>query len=344
MKRFITKILYTVFPVWLFFVGITIYYNLFYAKEMTGDIGRLGKIAFGTEYNQIMKKNYLKDTLYIKIENNQTLHQQKLDILVTGDSFARLGLFSFQNYIAEKGYSVGNYDGKHSNPFQTGWDLLQFNLIDSLHVKSLLIETVEREFIMRIQKLSFNDKNMAFPALQLPPTISQPDLLLEAKNWLLLKLGLNQSINYAELKQDLFSHKKARKLYFYNVDITSEMEIPQEKGEMIKTKLNKLFAKSEEKGIKLYILIAADKYDIYQPFIKNNPYPTKTINEDLKALMPDANIIFSKTILQPLLYQGEKDIYQINDTHWSYKSSQILANEIIKKLEKGYGKQQSTIF
>lgn len=231
---------------------------------------------------------------------------------------------------------VGNYQGKHYNPLQTGWDLLYNNIIDSIHVPILIIEVVEREFMKRIERLSFSDPNMAYPESQSSHTTTSPASewsLLEAKNFLLLKLGYNRSICKLRLSQKMFEHKAADELYFYKEDINSEMNIPSTKSSFVKRKLERLFQESQKKGIKLLLLIAADKYDIYQPFIVNNPYPSKTINEDLESLMPSCpNIIYSKKIIQPYLYKGEKDMYLINDTHWSYKSGKIIAENILNYL------------
>lgn len=332
------KISYTILPIWLFFIGLTIFYNCKYAANMSGDIGRLGKIAFGSEYEIMMRQHYLKDTLYRKIEDNSILSEDTFSILITGDSFCRLGVSGFNNYLASMPFPhhVGNYQGKHYNPLQTGWDLLYNNIIDSIHVPILIIEVVEREFMKRIERLSFSDPNMAYPESQSSLTNTSPASewsLLEAKNFLLLKLGYNRSICKLRLSQKMFEHKSADELYFYKEDINSEMNIPSTKSSIVKQKLERLFQESQKKGIKLLLLIAADKYDVYQPFIVNNPYPSKTINEDLENLMPSCpNIIYSKKIIQPYLYKGEKDMYLINDTHWSYKSGKIIAENILNYL------------
>ena len=82
-------------------------------------------------------------------------------------------------------------------------------------------------------------------------------------------------------------------------------------------------------------LLACDKYDLYQDFIVDNPYPARTLNEDIQRWMkPDElqHFVFSKQILHPLVEQGVKDVYLFNDTHWSPASSRLVAREVADKL------------
>jgi hypothetical protein len=83
------------------------------------------------------------------------------------------------------------------------------------------------------------------------------------------------------------------------------------------------------------MLVAGDKYDLYQDYIIDNPYPAKTLNEDLQQwLAPELDhFVFSKQVLLPYVKQGVKDVYLFNDTHWSPASSRLIAGEIIKKLK-----------
>ena len=92
---------------------------------------------------------------------------------------------------------------------------------------------------------------------------------------------------------------------------------------------------ARQRGVNLILLVACDKYDILQDYIVDNPYPAKTLNEDLMQWMaPDIDrFVFSKQALSPYIEQGVKDVYLFNDTHWSPASSQLISAEIIKKLK-----------
>ncbi len=87
-----------------------------------------------------------------------------------------------------------------------------------------------------------------------------------------------------------------------------------------------------EKGIKMIFLIAADKYDVYRPFTADNSLPIDTTTDEFSNL-PNICVINTKPILIEMVRNGEKDIYMVNDTHWSYKASEAVAEEIARKIE-----------
>jgi hypothetical protein len=40
----------------------------------------------------------------------------------------------------------------------------------------------------------------------------------------------------------------------------------------------------------------------------------------------------SKQYLLPLIEKGEKDVFMFNDSHWSYKASSLVANELVNRI------------
>jgi hypothetical protein len=41
----------------------------------------------------------------------------------------------------------------------------------------------------------------------------------------------------------------------------------------------------------------------------------------------------SKQYLLPLIEKGEKDVFMFNDSHWSYKASALIANELMNRIK-----------
>ena len=80
-------------------------------------------------------------------------------------------------------------------------------------------------------------------------------------------------------------------------------------------------------------MIAVDKDDAYQSFIIDNPYPRKTFCEEIERVIGKTPQLFmSKQYLLPLIEKGEKDVFMFNDSHWSYKASSLVANELVNRI------------
>jgi hypothetical protein len=133
----------------------------------------------------------------------------------------------------------------------------------------------------------------------------------------------------------MFGGKQPGMLYFYKDDVNMGFDLSADQQQAIVYSYRQLINLAREKGVNLVLLIACDKYDLYQDFIIDNPYPTKTLNEDLEQWMaPEIDhFVFAKRVLHPFVDQGVKDVYLFNDTHWSPASSRLIAAEIIPKLK-----------
>ena len=92
---------------------------------------------------------------------------------------------------------------------------------------------------------------------------------------------------------------------------------------------------ANEKGIGFLLMIPVDKYDLYQDYIVDNPYPhPKTINEDVREILGDtANLMLCKYYLKPMLEKGEKDVFLFDDSHWSYKSAKVVGEELGRRVK-----------
>jgi hypothetical protein len=82
------------------------------------------------------------------------------------------------------------------------------------------------------------------------------------------------------------------------------------------------------KGVKLYFMPCADKYDIYSKFIINNKYPQNQFFEKLRPLQKRYTLIDTKALLSKELDKGIKDIYYFDDAHWSWKASETIFKQV----------------
>lgn len=332
MKKFLIKILYTVLPIWLILVAVTCYLSLYVLPQVSGDIGRLACIPFGHEYNRMLKEYENKDTLVYTIIQTEEIKSIRTDVLTIGDSFSQQLNVGYQNYLCEKGLQVANIFWRlYGSPIQYAYNLLDQNVIDSTNIKTLVIEMIERDFETKIERF---DKDLIEVQRQYSEggaPSSDSWSLSRARDYLLYQVGWVTPIYKEELDTDLFSSDKPRDLYFFRDDI--EMGVSIRNGNKIKQVFDILLEKGEEKGVKVIFLIAADKYDIYQNHIVDNPFPVKTINEDLERIIgKNTSLLLTKQCLQPLVDKGEKDIYMFNDTHWSYKACRTVAEELYQRL------------
>jgi len=327
MKRFLIKLSYTVLPLWLFAVGLVVYVNVYARPRMKGDFGRLGYILTQQLYDEI-SDNEVKDTLYRNVCDTSELRKCRADVLTIGDSFFNESAWGYQNCLVKAGLSVVNYltpGGTHNpEPLQLAFQLL--DKTDGTHIPVVVVESVERDLIHRVLNL-----DTLCDTIPLMPVQSKRDhwSLLEAKNYVMLKTGYEDNpVKHCTLSRPMFTGKGNRDLYFYFQDLDC-FGIADSVKSQFKTNLELLFRKAQQRNIRLFFLVCPDKYDVYQDFIVGNPYPRKTVNEDLRALFPDRrDLIIGKEIIAPYIKNGEPDIYMGYDTHWSYKAARLAADTL----------------
>ena len=277
-----------------------------------------------------------KEVFYQTIYSTDSLKNIHTDILTIGDSFSQQGKGGYQNYLCKKGLSVINsYRKLYSNPIQYAFNILDENIVDSTNIQYLIVENVERDFEGSI--LAFYPGKKEVPSMDLPTDSSKSAnewSVSRTRDFILYKIGIESPIYNSKLDTDLFSSDEANALYFYHDDIEAGPTIKKDSEEKIKQVFEILKHKAEEKGITLILLVAVDKYDLYQNHIINNPWPKKTVNEDIERIIGKSpNLLISKHHITPLVEKGEKDVFMFNDTHWSYKASKVVADELYNRIE-----------
>ena len=350
MKKFLTIISYTVLPVWLLLVGLATW--LWATNDNSGDLMRLGLINGGAEYTDSIYELALPEVYYTGQDNDSLLRLDTCGVLVVGDSFSHGGgvgkTGDYVNYVAhESGRKVVVYtppaDPAFDSPMQVAYALLNQCVIDSTNCPNLVVQEVERYLVDRHCKFATDHTALPRPDADEDKTDESEDKrqdyspLLRVKDYIFYRfLGANP-IYTVPLKQQLFGGTEPGKLYFYNDDVRLGFNVTERQRQQVVSCFEHVIDAARRQGVNLIILIAADKYDMYQDFIAGeNPYPAKTLNEDIARWMTgDGNrrLLFSKDVLHPLLEQGVKDVYLYNDTHWSPASSHLISQAIIQRLK-----------
>lgn len=353
MKKFLIRLSYTVLPVWAILVATVFYISLYVSPRMSGDIGRLACIPFGFEYDQMLEQGALKDTFFQTINHPSELKHVHTAVLTVGDSFSQMGRIGYQNYLGQQGLDVVNMHLEpHNSPLQEAYNILDRGLIDSTKVKVLIVENVERDFELNVKSFRAFATEVTEPtemestttvaepvdakSVEAPETGSSTKWSVErARNLILFKTGYQSPVYTVKLSRDLFTCDEPRSLYFYHDDIDQGVNLSPAIEEKVRQVWQSLCQKAKERGILLVLMIAVDKYDAYQSLIVDNPYPRKTFCEDIERIIGKTpQLLMSKQHLLPLIQKGEKDVFMFNDSHWSYKASSIIANELVNRINK----------
>lgn len=341
MKRFLIKLSYTMLPVFLLLFGLTAYLNLYIRPQATGDLGRLAFIIIGEDYGQRIEQHELKDTLFNKVRETEDLRNIHVNVLTIGDSFSQQEHAGYQNYMVQEGVTVANMRRDlYDNPIQYAWNLLDAGVIDSTNIDVMVVEVGERDFSLRINSFSTDKVEVGEP--DLPDEGGEENVwdirqwsLLRTRDFLMYRYAGRNPVYEAELDRDFFTSNEPRRLYFYCADILNGLTIDEPVRPKIKEVFNLLTTKAHERGIAFFLMIPVDKYDIYQDFIVDNPYDhPKRVNEEVREILGDIpEVLLSKYSLQPLIDKGEKDVFLFDNSHWSYKASEVVGKELSRRIK-----------
>jgi len=327
MKRFVIKF-YALFAIILGVVG---YYAWFVKPQISGDIGRIGQIPFGKEYDERMELPYRDRELKIHaIAEGEEIP----DLVITiGDSFSQLTECDYNYRLADElGCYISNITRTPASPEQTFVRLVNQGKIPKGAI--VIVESVERALISRLANLDLEDAEIQKHG-QVQSGGSVVSALDGAGAWLRISLGMKKPYKRYRADRELFTHETRHKvLYIYDskwdedgdlrfVDNLNESDI-----EKAWENLYRLHEFAEKNGVKMLYMIAADKYDVYEPFITDEHVKNPTLD----ACPEEPWIFNTKPFLQQLVSDGEKDVYRINNTHWSPKGAEIIAGEVEKRL------------
>lgn len=347
MRKFLIKISYTVLPVWLFFVGMATY--LWIINDNSGDLMRLGLINEGSTYTDSIRETALPGIYPVGLNDHNLLRKDTCAILVVGDSFSHGGGIGrrgdYVNYLQHdsgREVTVMYPDLSTENPIQMAYDLMNLGYVDSTNVKNLVVQEGERYLVNRHNVLVTTNTEMPKMHLIDKPGDTNANAnqqttgpLMRVKDFFFYRFFGANPIYTEQLDRDLFTGGDPRKLYFFFEDVEMGYNVTPALQQKVIDGFDMLIDMANEKGVNLIILIACDKYDIYQDFIIDNSYPRKTLVDDVQRwTQPNQEyFVYAKPLLLPLIEQGVRDVFLYNDTHWSPASSRIIADAIIKKLK-----------
>lgn len=342
MKRFLVRTLVGAIPLLLLILG-SLYYYFRIRPELTGDLGQLGKIAFGTEYDARIGRPLLDENMTPPFKPGTPVGR----IVTIGDSFSQQEERGYQNFLAHRlGEPVTNIRLiQGAEPEQSALDLLQAGFFDTLPgVKWVIVESVERALVERNLHLDPDRRTAESPLLREDDATGSDSgngllgrAFRQSKDWMLLNLGLARNpVRTATLDRTCFTlPERERTLYFYKDDL-DRLSVTDAELATVRESLRTLRERFQARGIELLFLMAVDKYELYQHAIVNNAvdnsYPQRPLGSQLQALDSLEFFVDPLPALRERLEAGEQDLYMAHDTHWSQKGARLAADLLYEKI------------
>ncbi len=332
----------------VFIVSNLIIWKLFTEKLLTsrygtgGDLARLGYIIDSKQLRRAVV-DLPKRHIEFKDYNGQPV-----DMIVIGDSFSNGGGEGknsyYQDYIATyNNFTVLNITMYKQGPAETVMYLFNSGLLDKIQPRYLLMQSVERYCSERfsgkidlnltedLHKLEAHYKEVTDSFNYLPKLSFMNDGNVKYLYYRLMYLFSDSPTNQViarKLSRPFFDVKNDNLLLFYKDDIKN---IPRQNREAVvslNNNINRLSELLSKRGIKLYFMPSVDKYNLYSEFIVDNPYPRSVFFEELRPLPKNYGFIDTKQILLEVVQRGEKDIYYADDTHWSWRASELIFKNV----------------
>ncbi len=333
-------------------------------SSVSGDLARMGYIS------ELAVRKKTENTLPVKHIPGKLYDGSKVDMITIGDSFSNGGgggkNAHYQDHIATlsdlKVLNLPNYQEKTRSYIETAYILLNSGFLEQSGVKYVLIQSVERKIVQRFltnvdstfndsleniykfYKFDFKKKKTKKSSNKIDktnvnyvpetPFINNGNIKFVLYNTL-YNFSDNAFISQVyrtKLSKELFS-KGDKDLLFYKNDLSRIYMNTEENVKIVNKNLNDLAEALNKKGIRLIFMPAVNKYDLYSSFIKNNPYPKDLFFDNLRKFDKKYIFIDTKKILLERLMAGEKDMYHVDDTHWSGKAAKLISIEVSKYIK-----------
>lgn len=320
-------------------------------------IGDLGRMSYAVDLVDLRENKV--DLNKKHIESKDYLNE-KIDFLTIGDSFSNGkggGLNNYyQDYIATN-YNKNVFNIAHfkdaKNYIETISRLSNSGELERMGVKYVLIESAQRFAVQRfgISDLDFSKNDITIFKNQIDNNLNQVSIKKKSEHTINDNIGvinnlnlnaliynlrfklksygkINSEIYREKMDKNLFSTKIGDEILFLNEDVEHLKFETKKNIELLNKNFNTLAKALAQKDIKLIFMLAVDKYNLYSPYIISNSYPKSILFEYLDTLPKDYIFINTKKILSEQHKKGEKDIFYVDDTHWSHKASYEIVNDL----------------
>lgn len=345
INRFLGKLTVSAIPAILLFLCM-VYYISEVRTTLAGDLGQLGKISFDEEYFADIRKDRLHTDLFRNIEPEGKISR----IATIGDSFSQMGGIGFQAYLADDlNDTITNipYPQSIHNAFQGAWGMLRSGMFDGDNKPEIIILEVAERFLIDCAVafdpaaapldppvLYYDDPNRQQSAQRADWRNYLSRMSKQTADWLKLRTGIEKNpVRHVKLSVPAFTVPgKENDLYFMLENKYWTVLKPEELVKVRQT-VELLHDEFAKRDIKMFFLIAADKYGLHQDQIVDNPYPRRETGVQYSAMDTLGYVLNTFPVLKPYVDRGVKDMNMADDSHWSYKSSEIVADTLSRLIK-----------
>jgi hypothetical protein len=306
-------------------------------------VGDLARISYLSQYAQ---PRQVSNTLPRRHITYPSWDGEPIDIVTLGDSFSSGGGGGENNYYQD--WLATHHDlnvmalprlSSGLSNIETVHLLLNSGFLDVLAPKAILLEDIGREVvkkhgrkintglkwpIAKIEEVFASEQKSRIPTYQFLNSGNLKFLINQAL-YLLDDNALASQVYRTELKQPFFSGVSGTTLLFHVEDFENAVLVQAPAVGFVVRNLNDLTQRLSSRDIELYYMPAVDKLDLYQDQIQESVYPENKLFEILRTYPRSFNLVDTKAILRPAVEAGEKDIYYRDDTHWTWKACERIA-------------------
>jgi len=315
-------------------------------------VGDLARMSYQID-SLFLRKTYVD--LNVSHLYKKNYHGQKFDIVTCGDSFFNGGGGGknpyIQDYIVKYGnkqvLNIINFNPQQS-PLYFIENLIEIGWFKKYKPKYFILESVERgvnkfDLTKKFPLKSIDEamKKIVSPGHSLFTYVPKVKLINTA-NYKIIYYNIAykfsnhayRSVYKFKLKKTLFSINNNNKILIHQDDIKNIPYFTDKNINKLNEKMNDISRKLKKVGVKFIFLVAVDKYDLYRDFLTyGNKYPQNNFFKKFDKLKKDYIFIDTKKILYPMVKSGEKDVFYVDDTHWSYKANDVVAKEIVRDMK-----------
>ena len=327
-------------------LNITLWHCLIKQAFTQGDLNRLGSFISTEPLTQDVKYAKHHTSLREYITSGQ---KESFDVITIGDSFSS---GAYQDYLVNQyGIKILNA-GISGNSLEDVYILVKSGIIDEIHPKAIILESVERSVQGRLgMRKTDSEAKSVTEAKELIHRISTKRTSASLSSGLLPPLAVNAAMNFiynklshiidterlspevyiTDLNRNFFTNPGYEHTLLHYYEDLNYLTAPVN-TEIVNMNLNHAARILREKNIQLIFFAGVDKYDLYYPYITNhNSRPENQFFHDMRNVSPkDYVFIDTMKIFREALERGEQDIYWFGDTHWSWKGMQLFCDELVK--------------